>query len=474
MDFSEAQAYIAGVEPFGIRLGLQRMDRLMTLLGHPEEKLRCIHVAGTNGKGSVTSYCSSILAAAGLRTGVYTSPHLVRITDRIRIIDGRNGLTALLANEAAGEISETAFAAAITAVSEAVEVMLQEGYEHPTEFELVTAAGFLHFAACHCDVVVLEVGLGGRLDSTNVISQPLACIITALGYDHMDRLGGTLAEIAAEKAGIIKEGCPVFFYNPTDLELTVSDAAAAEAVVRNRCTAMNASLQLVRRRELTMLEYGWNGQSFTDRVSGLTLRTSLLGLFQPMNAALAARVCQHLHLASNTEIQEGIRLARWPARLEILRRKPPILLDGAHNPQCCQALAEAMERLLPGQPVIFLAGMLRDKDYESMLRIMLDHRKYRPVAFICVTPDSPRALPADQLAVCVRKLCGEMYKKGSNEYNILDAVHIADSPAEGALKALRLADQKGVALCVFTSLYVIGTIRDIIRTQEAQPWIGNS
>ncbi|HAL74474.1 MAG TPA: bifunctional folylpolyglutamate synthase/dihydrofolate synthase, partial [Clostridiales bacterium] len=218
MNFDEARDWLSSSLAFGIQMGLHRMNRLMDLLGHPEKDLRCIHIAGTNGKGSVSSYCAAILAAAGHRTGVFTSPYLERLTERIRVIEGLHGLQQLQADERAGEIEPADFAAALSQVRSAVSQMLADGYEHPTEFELLTAAGFLHYANKHCDVVVLETGLGGRLDSTNIISQPLACLITALGFDHMDRLGNTMAEIAAEKAGIIKPGCPVFFYNPYDLE----------------------------------------------------------------------------------------------------------------------------------------------------------------------------------------------------------------------------------------------------------------
>ena len=241
--------------------------------------------------------------------------------------------------------------------------MLAEGEEHPTEFELVTAVGFRYFADRQCDVVVLETGLGGRLDSTNVIVKPLACIITALGYDHMDRLGNTLAEIAEEKAGIIKAGCPVFLYRPQDLDLPPAEAAAAEQVIRARCAERLAPLHLVRRDELILQDYGWHGQSFYDTVSGLTLRTRLLGVIQPMNAAMAVRACRALGLADDRQIADGIAAARWPARLELLREDPPILLDGAHNPQGCQALAASLNRLLPDRPLVMLMGVLQDKDY---------------------------------------------------------------------------------------------------------------
>ncbi|HBP37885.1 MAG TPA: bifunctional folylpolyglutamate synthase/dihydrofolate synthase [Clostridiales bacterium] len=474
MDYNQALEYWSSTLRFGIRPGLHRMYRLMELLDHPEARLRCIHIAGTNGKGSAASYCSAILAAAGRRVGLFISPHLVRLTERIRIIEGVGGLQSLLADETAGEISPDDFAAELSRVRAAAEQMLQEGLEQPTEFELVTATAFCHFADRQCTEVVLETGLGGRLDSTNIISRPLASIITALGYDHMDRLGSTLAEIAGEKAGIIKAGCPVFLYNPGDLQLPPDDAAAAAEVIRSRCTELGASLQTVSLDELKILEYGWGGQAFSDRVSNLTLRTSLLGVFQPMNAALAARCCQYLQLATDEQIREGIRLARWPGRLEILRRDPPILLDGAHNPQCCLALSAALARLLPGQPVVFLTGMLQDKDYPEMLRIMLQTKFYQPAALVCMTPDNPRALPAGLLAEAARKAASHLPAGGKSGYNIFDAIYCTETPESGALLALQLANRQNMALCAFASLYAVGTLRRILTVQEGKPWIGSN
>ncbi len=472
MDFEKAQAYLTAALTFGIQLGLHRMNRLMELLNHPEHKLRYIHIAGTNGKGSVTSYCASILATAGLKVGVYTSPYLVRLTERIRVIKGRSDLLSLLKDETTGEIKPCEFARVLTTVRDAVEQMLAEGGEHPTEFELITAAAFLYFASSQCDVVVLETGLGGRLDSTNVISNPLACVITALGYDHMDRLGQTLAEIAREKSGIIKPGCPVFLYNPSDLDLPPPDAAAARDVIISQCQLQNAPLQVISKSEIELIAYDWSGQTFIDHQTNLELKTSLLGVFQPMNAILAARVCKTLNLASDDAIREGIRLSRWPARLELLRHNPPILLDGAHNPQGCQALADALSRLLPGRPVVFLAGMLQDKDYEGMLHAVLDHSLYHPAAFVCVTPDNLRALPAEKLAECVRNIGIQLHKPADSGYNTLDAVYAVDNPSDGAKLALKLADQKNMALCAFGSLYMVGSIRKRLTIQEDGNWTG--
>jgi dihydrofolate synthase / folylpolyglutamate synthase len=474
MNFPEARIYLEKALVFGIRPGLGRMTRLTDMLGHPEAQLRCIHIAGTNGKGSASSYCASILAAAGLRVGLFTSPYLERLTERIRVIDGRAGLEELLHNEAAGEISEDDFAAAMTQVAASVSLMTGKGQEQPTEFELLTAIGFLHFKASRCEVVVLETGLGGRLDSTNVIAEPLACLITALGYDHTDRLGESLAEIAREKAGIIKAGRPVYLYDPCSLNLPAAETAAALQVIQQQCSELGAPLQVVLPNELSTSAYDWDGQTFTDLTRSLILRTSLLGLFQPMNAALALRACKDLGLCDDAAVADGIRLARWPARMEILRRHPPVILDGCHNPQGCQALAAALGRLLPEKPVVFLAGIFRDKDYRSMLQAMLDHPGYCPAALVLASPDSPRALPADELARVARQLAGQLPKPTDCGYNILDAIHIAETPAAGAHLALRLAGSQGMALCAFGSLHFAGSVRGILGTQEGQFWTGLS
>lgn len=463
MNYEEAVAYLSSSLRFGIRLGLHRMQRLEQLLDQPHQKLRCLHIAGTNGKGSTAAYCASILAAAGRRVGLFTSPYLERLTERIRIIDRKDSLQRLISNEEEGEISKSDFARLMTQVRFSVEQMLAEGEEHPTEFELLTAIAFLYFVEQKCDLVVLETGLGGRLDSTNVIEHPLACIITALGYDHMDRLGNTLEEIAGEKAGIIKAGSPVFLYNPYDLYLSKEDQAAAMKVMEERCRSFSAPLHVVCQNDLIYGTYDWSGQSFTDRCSGLCLWTTLLGTAQPMNATLALRACRHLSLADDTAIKEGIKATRWPARMEVIRRFPPILIDGAHNSQGCRVLSDSLNRLLADQPVIFLVGVLADKDYKDMLRMTLNQVRYRPITVVCTEPCNPRALPAEELAAAVQAIW-QLPEEPDNRYN--KTVRIAKIPEEGARLALALAHEQQTALCAFGSLYLVGSIRSILKNRE--------
>ena len=237
-----APEFLQTANKFGIKLGLERMNSLLEKLSHPEKHLSAFHIAGTNGKGSVSAYCTSMLAWDGKKVGLYTSPFLERFSERIRIIDGREGLLSWEKDDTYGEIDPDSLRRLSDLVESKVKELLEEGQEHPTEFELVTAVAFLYFAEKNCDVVVLETGLGGRLDSTNVIEKPEACIITALGYDHTDRLGNTLGEIAGEKGGIIKKGCPVFAMDTYQREVLPEEAEQAKIVLEKIAKEKNAPL----------------------------------------------------------------------------------------------------------------------------------------------------------------------------------------------------------------------------------------
>jgi dihydrofolate synthase/folylpolyglutamate synthase len=488
MNYSEAREFCRSALTFGIRLGLERMYALLALLDHPEKTLKVIHIAGTNGKGSTTLFCASILAADNQKVGVYTSPYIERFTERIRIIDGQAGLEQLARDESAGEISPADFAQIMTAIQSAVEQMLESGDEHPTEFELITAAALTYFHNQGCDRVVLETGLGGRLDSTKVIDQPERVIITALGFDHMDRLGYTLPAIAAEKAGIIKAGCPVFLYDPRfACPKQPDEAADALALIEQRCQELNAPLTILGPPDVTTLRYQLDGQQF--RFKGTFYETRLLGLFQPLNAALAILACQDLVnpcVASPDPVQTGIAATRWPVRLEVIPGPPLTLIDGAHNPQGCQALGDALDRLLPGQPIVFLLGLLADKDYPAMLEALWHNRQFSVQSIVCVTPDNPRALPADQLADFIRadldrnSLDGpasgafrinqpdastvfELKRRSTSGYNSPDIVRSMNEPDQGMALALSIATTESAALCVFGSLYLVGRLRSWIR-----------
>ena len=415
MELNEALAFIHATDWKGSRLGLERMRELMHRLGNPQDSLKFIHVAGTNGKGSTSTMLASILTAAGYKTGLYTSPHLVRVNERFRI----NG----------ADIPDAALCRAAEAVKEAAGGMS----DAPTEFEILTAMGFRHFAAEKCDAVVLEVGLGGRLDATNVIPSPQAAVITNIGLEHTAILGHTLPEIAREKAGIIKPGCDAVIYR---------EKPSVEAVFEERCEKLGVPLHKADFDSLQLLSHSLEGQVFDwEDFKGLQL--PLLGEHQLHNAAVAlttARVLQKRGWRITDEnIREGIETVRWPGRFELMRREPMFIIDGGHNPQCIEALVKNIEDYLPGRELTVLTGVLGDKDFHCMYRDVARYAK----EFITITPANPRALPADKLAEYLRQFGRP--------------VTACQSAEEGVRLAVEHAGRDGIVLC-YGSLYMIGDI----------------
>ena len=305
----------------GRKPGLERTQALLTALGNPERKLRFVHITGTNGKGSTAAMIASILAAAGLRAGLYTSPHLYQFYERMQV----NG--APISDRDLGRLTQQ--------VLEAAEDM----DDPPTEFELMTAVAMAYFLEQNCDLVVLEVGLGGRLDSTNVIPHPEAAVITNIGLEHTKELGNTLAQIAAEKAGILKPGCRCVLY---------AQGEEASQVVRNVCLGQNIPLLETAPEQLEVLDSGLDGQTFRYRGNG-PYRIRLLGDYQLSNAMTALDTVQALREGgwdiSEAAVQQGLLQARWPGRLELVRRAPDVIIDGRHNPQCVDARTAALRKL---------------------------------------------------------------------------------------------------------------------------------
>ena len=409
----EAEALIRQRAWVGQKPGLDRIRRLLERLGGPQRKLKFVHIAGSNGKGSAAAMLSSVLTAAGPRTGLYTSPHLWDIRERFQV-DG-----VPISGEAFGEIT--------------AQVLAQS--EDETEFELMTAIGMVHFLRSGCDIVVLETGLGGRLDSTNVIDAPEAAVITRIGLEHTELLGDTLDKIATEKAGIIKPGCDVVLYN---------QGAHLCRLFEELCKLRHSGLSLT--RTPAALSAGLEGQSFTYRDKG-PYHISLLGEYQVRNAAVVLETVNALRRRGwelpEEAVVRGLEQARWPGRMELARRSPDVILDGAHNPQCMEALARALRGLYPGKKPVFLAGVLADKDWPAMLEELL------PLAQACftLTPDSPRALPAGTLAE---------YLTGRS----VQAVPCGGL-REGLDRALAAAGPEGV-VCVCGSLYMIGEARHLL------------
>ncbi|MBR1781422.1 MAG: bifunctional folylpolyglutamate synthase/dihydrofolate synthase, partial [Oscillospiraceae bacterium] len=376
------QEAIAYIEHYGwstTRLGLGRTRQLLAALGDPQKKLKFIHVTGSNGKGSTCAMLDAILRAAGYRTGLYTSPSLETFCERIRV-DGEN-----IPGQRLAEVTER-----VREIAEAME-------DHPSQFELVTAVAMQYFHEERCDIVVLEVGMGGALDSTNAIDAPELAVIANIGLEHTEYLGSTLAEIAATKAGIIKPGCTCVCYD---------GAPEATQVIARVCGAQGVSLVRVDEGALERRHYGLDGQEISWRGRGYHL--ALIGEYQTHNAALALTCVEALRERGWSLPEEavalGLRTVRWSARMEVLNRAPLFLLDGGHNPQCAQALARSLEELLPLQPegkAVFLTGVLVDKDYAGMLAVLMPYAR----EFVCVTPDSPRRLTGDQLSDYLRG-CG--------------------------------------------------------------------
>jgi len=392
--------YLAALRPHAIRLGLERVARALDDLGRPDRALRVLHVAGTNGKGSTCAMADAALRAAGHRVGLYTSPHLERFSERIRV-DGR-------------EISDDELARRVEAVRRACPWHERSEEDRLTYFEFATLLAILHFAEEGVSAAVLEVGLGGRFDATTAVT-PLACAISRIGLDHVEILGPTLAHVAREKAGILKPGVPA-----VTVEAQPPDALA---VLREEAAARGAPLALAP---------PWDGPR------------GLRGPHQRENAGLAAAALRLLDAAGvavpGSAIQAGIAGARWPGRLEEVGG---VLLDGAHNPDGAAALAAALAELHPGRPVELVFGVLADKDLPGMLAALAPAVR----AFHLVTPESPRARDAASYAAAVTALGRPAH------------VH---ADLAGAIAAARAAAADGALTCVAGSLYVVGAARALL------------
>ena len=428
MEYRDALAYINDKVKFGSRLGLTSIGKLMELLGNPQDDLKCIHVAGTNGKGSTSSYMATCLKTAGYKVGLFTSPYLERFNERIQI----NGED--IPDDVLGDITST--------VKEAADKMLELGFEHPTTFEIITAIGFIYFKSQGVDYVVLEVGLGGRFDSTNIIKTSLASVITSIDYDHIKELGDTLGEIAYQKAGIIKENGIVISYE--------QDKEAAQ-VIEDVARGLKAQLYISENSNIEIVDESHKGNVFNYRFKDQFLdkvRTSLIGEYQVFNASLAITTLlvlreKGLINISNDEIYKGILETKWKGRLEVLRREPTFLIDGAHNVQAIEHLTKALS-LFSYKRLILGIAILKDKDVDKMIGQLL------PMADIVVATEAkiPRKLDADKLAEKISKYNDEIYV----EKDIEKAID----------KALSLASKDDLIL-FGGSLYLIGEVRSLVK-----------
>lgn len=415
MEIKEALDYVNGTRWRGAEASLRRIRELMSLLGDPQKKLRFVHIAGTNGKGSCAAMTASVLRACGYRTGLYTSPYLYRFNERMQV----NGEM----------IEDEALCRHISAVRDKAEKM----DEHPTEFELMTAAAMLYFLEEKCDIVVLEVGLGGRFDATNVVDTPECSIIMNIGLDHTAILGGTVEEIAAEKAGIIKENCPCVLY---EQKRSVMD------VVAERCRELDAPLTTADFSAIEPVFDSLEGQAF--RYKGAMYALPLLGAHQLRNAAVVLETVGVLRARGwrleDGDVEHGLYATNWPGRFELCVEEPDFIVDGGHNPQCAETVAENLMHYFPDNKRVLLIGVLRDKDYEKMTEILA------PCAdeFVTVAPDSPRALSAEELAGVLSRFS--------------KPVTPCASVAEAVDTAKELAGEDGM-VCASGSLYLVGSVR---------------
>lgn len=423
MQYEEAINYIHSFDKFGMKPGLERISALCRALGNPQKGLRFIHVAGTNGKGSTSTMLANICTCAGYRTGLFISPYVIDFCERIQI-DGRM-------------IERDHLASVMDDVKKAADALIDAG-ETPTEFEIITAAAFLYYRHMQCDIVVLETGLGGRLDATNVIDCPLVNVITSVSLDHTAVLGDTIEAIAAEKCGILKSGgiCVTYpLQNPQALR-----------VICETCSQRNVRLIKPNAEAVKILDASIFG---TDAViDGISVRVPLLGRHMVYNASMAvaaAKALQTIGLAVTDEcISRGIARTVLPARMQIVRERPLVLMDGGHNEDCAMALHSAITAFLPGRHIVGICGLMADKAYTRYLA----HTAPLFDKLITVRPDNPRALSAQALCEAARPFCSECTA--------------ADSFAQAAELALHAAGPDGV-IVVCGSFYMINDLEKYLK-----------
>ena len=425
MNYKEARVYLDEVSKYGSVLGLESMRELLHRLGDPQNELKFIHISGTNGKGSVLAYLSTILSGAGYRTGRYISPTLFSYRERIQV-DGEY-------------IEKESLAHHVTAIAAAAEDMQKAGLPSPTVFEIETALAFLYFKEKRCDIVTLEVGCGGLLDATNVITTTLMEVIASISMDHTDLLGDTLAKIAAQKAGIIK---------PDTMVVSAQQKSEAAQVIEDTCKEQHCTLQMVDESKISNVHYGAEGQTFSYK-TWENVAISLAGSYQIKNAALALEGVEALrklgYALSDQQVREGLLHTAWRGRFTTLRRDPTVIIDGAHNPAAALELKESLERYFPGKTLYFVMGMFKDKDYAQVIDLTAPLARH---IITVETPGNPRAMPARELAEAVAR--------------VNPSVEWADSVAHGVEKALAMAGKED-AVIVFGSLSFLGEAADAVN-----------
>lgn len=431
MNYQESLKYIEETHKFGIRLGLDNMSRLLELLGNPQDKVKIIHVAGTNGKGSTCSFITSILKESGYKVGLYTSPFLETFTERIRV-NGEN-------------IPKEDVARIVTLIREKIEQMVSEGYSYPTEFEIVTTMAFYYYCEQEVDFVALEVGLGGRYDATNIIKKSEVSVICSISLDHVNILGDTIPKIAYEKGGIIKENGTAIVYDQSN---------EAKDVIKEICKDKNANYIEVKFDDIDIKKSDIYSQVYNATIMGERyedLEIKLIGDHQVNNSILALSVIKYLVDTKGLEISEenirkGLINTKWPGRIEKIKEMPIFIIDGAHNEDGAKSLAKAIDKNFKGKNLTMLIGMLEDKDIDGVLEILMP----RFDKVIVTTPDNPRAISSELLKEKISKYVANVVEKKEIE----DAVNYT----------LENSNEDDVIISA-GSLYMIGAVRTIVNNK---------
>lgn len=418
MNYEEARVYLDKTSKYGSVLGLENMRELLNRLGNPQNHLKFIHISGTNGKGSVLAYLSTVLSCGGYKIGRYISPTLFSYRERIQV------------NEE--NIEKEALARHVTVIARAVADMEEKHAGTPTVFEVETALAFLYFKEKQCDLVVLETGLGGALDATNIIQTTLLEVITSISMDHMEFLGDTLEKIAVQKAGIIK---------PYTRVVSAKQEKAAEQVLAQVCRQQHCICKTVAMEQLTDTVYGYEKQSFTYK-DWKHMEICLAGSYQIENAAIALEAVEALKELGFSLLEETVRQGflktRWRGRFTLLQKEPVVILDGAHNPGAAKELQHSLRLYFQGKKLYYVFGIFQDKDYKKVIQLTAPLAEH---IITVETPDNPRALPAEELKAAVRQ--------------VNPSVEAANSISQAVKKSLEYAG-KDDAVIIFGSLSFLG------------------
>ena len=428
MNYAEARVYLDEVSKYGSVLGLENMRELLGRLGNPQDDLKFIHISGTNGKGSVLAYLSTILSGGGYRTGRYISPTLFSYRERIQVDEQK--------------IEKESLAHHVTAIAKAIEEMKAENAGNPTAFEVETALAFLYFKEKDCDIVVLETGLGGALDATNIIKTTVMEVIAPISMDHMEFLGDTLEKIAMQKAGIIK---------PHTAVVSASQEPDAKKVLDHVCKENQCSMYMVDPAQITDVLYDVEEQQFSYK-NWKNVKITLAGSYQILNAALALEGVEELrrlgyHL-TDEQVRQGLYRAVWRGRFTLLSKNPAVIIDGAHNPGAAKELKHSLDLYFKGKDLYYIFGVFQDKDYQEVIRLTAPLAKH---IVTVQTPGNPRALPANELKEAVQA--------------VNPSVEAAQSIQEAVKKSLQLA-KKEDAIIIFGSLSFLGEAEKAVKGEE--------